>query len=109
MATATQAANSAAAKLSYEDIAKFGAKGLNVTPDVMQTAPARALIAEYQAAGLSFDKAVGYTEGVLSTGSTLPTIRTISANEELIKVVPKSAFADDGVKISSPYFMTRSE
>jgi filamentous hemagglutinin len=107
--TATQAANSAAAKLSYEDIAKFGAKGLNVTPDVMQTPQAKALIAEYRAAGVDARDATDYAFGVLQTGNTLPTVRTVAANEELIKVVPKSAMADDGVSKFSPYFMTRSE
>ena len=108
-ATSTLGVNSAAAKLSYEDIAKFGAKGLNVTPEVMQTPQAKALIAEYQASGLSASDAERYARGVLQTGQILPTSRTVAINEELIKVVPKSALADDGVLKFSPYFMTRSE
>jgi hypothetical protein len=67
------------------------------------------LIAEYQAAGLSLDKAVGYAEGVLQTGKSLPAARTVAANEELIKVVPKNSISNDGVGATSPFFMTRSE
>jgi filamentous hemagglutinin len=108
-ATVTKAGNSTAARMSYEDISKFGAKGVNVTPEVMQTPQAKALIAEYQAAGLSLDKAVGYAEGVLQTGKSLPAARTVAANEELIKVVPKNSISNDGVGATSPFFMTRSE
>ncbi|MDQ5880396.1 MAG: filamentous hemagglutinin, partial [Pseudomonadota bacterium] len=108
-ATTTQAANNAAAKLSYEDISKFGAKGVNVSPEVMQTPQAKALIAEYQAAGVSSQLSEDLAKGVLQTGQSLPTVRTAAANEELIKVVPKSAMADDGVSKVSPYFMTRAE
>nr|WP_231741803.1 hemagglutinin repeat-containing protein [Paucibacter sp. KCTC 42545] len=108
-ATAQQAANSAAAKLSYEDISKFGAKGVNVTPEVMQTPQAKALIAEYQAAGVTADRALDYATDVLKTGNALPVVRTVSVNEELIKVVPKNVVGSDGVGAFSPYFMTRSE
>jgi len=108
-ATATQAANSAAARLSYEDISKFGAKGLTVTPEVMQTPQAKALIAEYQAAGVTVSDAERYARGILATGQALPTVRTVGSSEELIKVVPKNTTGSDGVGAFSPYFMTRAE
>ena len=95
--------------MSYEDIAKFGAKGLNVTPEVMQTPQAKALIAEYRAAGVPAERAEPIAMGVLKTGDALPVVRTVSANEELIKVVPKNVGGNDGVGAFSPYFMTRSE
>jgi filamentous hemagglutinin len=107
--SAKQTTDNAAARISYEDISKFGAKGLNVTPDVMQTPQARALISEYQAAGVTADDALKYATDVLKTGNALPVARTVSANEELIKVVPRNSAGNDGVGASSPYFMTRSE
>ncbi|WP_291915360.1 hemagglutinin repeat-containing protein, partial [Limnohabitans sp.] len=107
--TAKHTTDNAAARISYEDISKFGAKGLNVTPEVMQTPQARALISEYQAAGVPAELAFDYSIGVLKTGNALPVARTVSANEELIKVVPRNSAGNDGVGASSPYFMTRSE
>ncbi|MBK9447787.1 MAG: hypothetical protein IPO00_17820 [Betaproteobacteria bacterium] len=37
------------------------------------------------------------------------TVRTAAANEELIKVVPLSQTADDGVSKVQPHFMIRAE
>lgn len=108
-ATASQASKNAAAKLSYEDISKFGAKGLSVTPEVLQTPQAKALIAEYQAVVPTADDAIRYSTGVLQTGNALPVVRTVSGNEELIKVVPKNSVGNDGVRPNSPFFMTRAE
>ncbi len=50
-------------------------------------------------------KTTDYAKSVLKAGQTLPTVRTVANNEELIKVVPKNA----GVNDYSPYFMTRTE
>lgn len=102
-------AQNAAARLSYTSIESFGAKGLDITPDVMGTHQAQALIREYQATGLSASDAVEYAKNLLRTGSELPSVSTMHSGEELIKVVPKTAMGDDGVSSRTAYFMTRSE
>lgn len=55
------------------------------------------------------DDAIRYSTGVLQTGNALPVVRTVSGNEELIKVVPKNSVGNDGVRPNSPFFMTRAE
>ena len=45
----------------------------------------------------------------LPSGEELPFVRTVSGDEELIKVVPRNVAGSDGIGAFSPYFMTRSE
>lgn len=98
-----------AARLSYTPFDQFGARGMQVTPDVMKTAQAQAIVDAYTAAGLSLDKAEGYAAGLIQTGTSLPTALAVNADTELIKVVPKGTFGGDPVGNRSAYFMTRAE
>jgi filamentous hemagglutinin len=109
VATSTQASLNAAARQSYEDIAKFGTKGINVTPDVMATPQAQAIVREYLAAGISPDQAQRYARDLLKTGSDIPIPMIFGKDEELIKLVPKTVLGSDGVSSTTPFFVTRQE
>ncbi|UCV08564.1 DUF637 domain-containing protein [Dechloromonas denitrificans] len=108
-ATINNAGLSAEARLSYEDISKFGAKGLTVTPDLMKSPQAQAIVAEYQAAGLATLDAERFATNLLQTGTNLPSLMIIDQGAELIKVVPKNALGGDKISNFSPFFMTKQE
>lgn len=75
----------------------------------MQTSQAQAIVDAYVAAGLPVDKAQGFAQNLINTGTTLPTALTASSDTELIKIVPKAIGGGDVIKNTSPYFMTRAE
>ncbi|WP_051610638.1 hemagglutinin repeat-containing protein [Pandoraea sp. E26] len=97
-----------AARLTYTN-EKFIAQGVQPTTAVMQTSQAQAIVDAYVAAGLPVDKAQGFAQNLINTGTTLPTALTASSDTELIKIVPKAIGGGDVIKNTSPYFMTRAE
>ena len=107
--TTAQANLNSAARQSYEDISKFGAKGLQVTRQVLDSPQAQKIASEYIAAGVSPIKALEYTADVLKTGKGLPTPITATQGTELIKLVPKNIIGGDAVTAVSPYFMTKDQ
>lgn len=108
-ATNATSASNAAARASYEDISKFGAKGIEVTPEVMQTTTAQVLVKEYVTIGTSEAVATRRVRDLIQTGSTLPTQVTVGPGVELIKIVPKSSAGGDLFSLYSPFFVTRKE
>ena len=105
----TKAQLSQTARLSYEDISKFNAKGFDVTQETLKTPQVQAILKEYLSAGLDAQKASIYTANLIKTGINLPAAVSIQQGEELIKLVPKNIIGGDRISAFSPYFMTRSE
>jgi filamentous hemagglutinin len=87
----------------------FNPQGLQVTPELMQTQQAQAIISQYVASGSSLDDAYRYASNLINTGTSLPEIVPIGSDTELIKVVPKNASGGDGIGNYSPFFMTREQ
>jgi filamentous hemagglutinin len=108
-ATAAQTAMTIEARLAYEPIEKFGAKGMQVTEQVLDSIQAQRLISEYVAAGVSPTRALQYTSDLLKTGKELPIAMTANQGTELIKLVPKNIVAGDSIASFSPYFITRAQ
>ena len=108
-ASASQVNLNAAARLSQEPIQKFGAQGVKVTPEVMSTPQAQAIVREYMAAGVPEKYARDFTADLIQTGKNLPTPTTVGHGVELIKVVPKTTAGGDAVSSYTPFFVTRQE
>ncbi|WP_211467560.1 hemagglutinin repeat-containing protein [Collimonas silvisoli] len=98
-----------ASRLSYTPIEQFGTQGLKVTPEIMRTPQAQAIMDSYIAAGASSDDAFRYTQNLIKSGSNLPQPITVASDTELIKIVPKGIPVGDSVGSYSPFFMTRQE
>jgi hypothetical protein len=97
-----------AAKLSYTT-EPFLTQGLQITPEVMQSPVAQAMINQYIAAGLSESRAMDYTAGLLQSGKQLPVEVIAGPDTELIKLVPRNASGSDSITGYSPFFMTKDE
>jgi hypothetical protein len=108
-AAAAQTAANTAAKLSYESAAGFGAKGIQATPDLMQTKQVQSMINEYVMTGTNPKDAVEFTKILLSTSTSIPQELIMRPGTELIKLVPKTALGGDTVGGYSPFFVTRSQ
>lgn len=82
---------------------------MTVTTDVMETPAARAIVAEYRAAGHSKVDTERFAKALISSGTQLPVAATVSPGFELIKVVPKTASGGDMVSATTPFFITKKE
>jgi hypothetical protein len=104
----TAAKVNAAARLSYTT-EKFIPRGIIVTPEVMNSPQAKAIINEYSAVGVPIDEAFKYTKNLINTGTAIPQQLAIGADTELIKLVPKGIPVGDSVTNYSPFFVTRQQ
>ncbi|MGB4076072.1 hemagglutinin repeat-containing protein [Pseudomonas sp.] len=84
-----------------QQLAGFKTFGININPK--NISEGRALIQEYQDAGLSPVQAEKYAKGLIESGSTLPVKKTI--NEPLYKVVSVGGSPSD----VTPYWFTKQE
>lgn len=90
----------------------FVTRGVDVTADAMKTPEAQAIIKEYVKAGIAPGAATEYAKALIASGKALPQQISVGAGYELIKLVPKNAYAaagSDSVSAYSPFFVTREE
>ncbi|MFN5350363.1 MAG: hypothetical protein ACK5A0_12635, partial [Polaromonas sp.] len=104
-----EAAANAAARLSYEPIGKFGAQGVQVTQQVMQTPQAKALYQAYLDAGIPPIDATRYTASTIASGTALPIASTVGVETALVKLGANGGVITPGKLIGSTEGLTTAE
>jgi len=98
----------AAARNTNEPIANpFTPKGVSFTEDLLNTNSAvKGMYNDYLAAfGGNAERATEFTARAVQSGESLPTIRIVGRNDELVRLIP---VGDDAAKISS-FYMSRAQ
>jgi filamentous hemagglutinin len=109
VAADAQAAANAAARQSYIPISNFNPLGVKITPEVMQTPQAKALLQQYLSAGIPASDAEYFAGTLISSGTKLPETYPVGSNTVLVKLVPKTSYGSDPITPKSPVFVTRVE